>query len=131
MTKMFLIFSHTLTPEQEFDAKHRLKIDKFIILPEELQKTWSNIPPDIELSNEFFEPFTKFLIENKGNMNYALIQGDFGATFFLVDWCFKNGFIPVYATTQRLSKEDIDSDGKVIISKVFKHVRFRKYLKAL
>ncbi|PBD05102.1 CRISPR-associated protein Csx20, partial [Caldicellulosiruptor bescii] len=106
MRKLFLIFNHVLTEEQEKEAKEVLKITQIISLPQHLQDLWSNIPPDKELSSDLFSPITSYLLVNRGEEeNYCLIQGDFGATVYLVSWCFKHGFIPIYATTKRVAQE--------------------------
>lgn len=126
---MFLIFNHTLTKEQEKEARDVLEVEEIISLPQDLQNFWSNIPPDVDLNEEMFEPIVSFLSENKSqNLNYCLIQGDFGATVYLVSWCFKNGFIPIYATTKRTAQEVVKPDGSVELIKVFKHERFRRYI---
>lgn len=120
-----------LTEDQEKEAKDVLKITQIIPLPQHLQELWSNIPPDVDLNSSLFDPITSFLLENKGEgENYCLVQGDFGATVYLVSWCIKHGFVPIYATTRRTSKEVVKPDGSVEIVKVFKHERFRKYILA-
>ncbi|WAM31609.1 CRISPR-associated protein Csx20 [Caldicellulosiruptor naganoensis] len=129
MNRLFLIFNHTLTEEQEKEAREVLGVEEIISLPQDLQNFWSNIPPDVDLNEEMFKPIVSFLSRNKSqNLNYCLIQGDFGATVYLVSWCFKNGFIPIYATTKRTAQEVIKPDGSVELIKIFKHERFRRYI---
>ena len=53
MKKMFLLFSHSLTPSQIEDAKSNLGIEKFVYLPEDLQLLWSDIPSDLESLKEY------------------------------------------------------------------------------
>ncbi|WP_456374209.1 CRISPR-associated protein Csx20 [Methanocaldococcus sp.] len=126
MPKMFLLFSHNLTNDQIKDAKENLKVDKFIYLPKELQNIWSNIPPEIEDITDYLKPIKEFLKNNANDGDYVLIQGDFGATYNMVNYAFENNLIPIYATTKRVVKEVIE-DGKVITIREFKHCRFRKY----
>jgi len=129
LSKLFLIFNHQLSQDQEKEARDVLKVDEIINLPPQLQEFWSNIPPDVELTDEMFENIKAFLRQNKGEgENLCLSQGDFGATVYLVSWCFKNGFVPIYATTKRVAKEVVRPDGTVELLKVFKHERFRKYI---
>ena len=66
--KMFLLFSHSLTDEQKKDAIENLKVTKFISLPEQLQKLWSNIPPEIDSLGEY-------LNDIKSLENYSLTIG--------------------------------------------------------
>ena len=126
LPKMFLLFSHNLTDDQINDARENLKVDKFIYLPKELQNIWSNIPPEIEDITDYLKPIKEFLKNNANDGDYVLIQGDFGATYNMVNYAFENNLIPIYATTKRVVKEVIE-DGKVITIREFKHCRFRKY----
>ncbi|WP_456372838.1 CRISPR-associated protein Csx20 [Methanocaldococcus sp.] len=123
---MFLLFSHNLTNDQIKDAKENLKVNKFIYLPKELQNIWSNIPPEVEDITDYLKPIKEFLKNNANDGDYVLIQGDFGATYNMVNYAFENNLIPIYATTKRVVKEVIE-DGKVITIREFKHCRFRKY----
>ena len=125
MKKMYLLFSHTLTDNQINDAIKNLNIEEFIYLSDELQKKWSNVPPELENITEYARDFENFL-ENAKKGDYILIQGDFGLTCYLVNFSKNRGLIPVYATTKRISK-DMKKDGKIIKVSEFKHVKFRKY----
>ena len=122
--KMYLLFSHKLTNEQIEDAK-KLGVDEFVYLPEDLQKKFSNVPPELESIKKYAKDFEKFL-EKAKNGDYVLIQGDFGLTCHLVNFSKNRGLIPVYATTKRISK-DMKKDGKIIKMSEFKHIKFRKY----
>jgi hypothetical protein len=58
----------------------------------------------------------------------VLIQGDFGVTVSLVNYCLTHRLgIPVYATTQRQSVDTVQPDGSVVTQRVFRHCRFRRY----
>ncbi len=127
MAKLFLLFSHKLTEDQIKDAKESLKADEFIYLPENLQKTWSNVKPSGNLDKKSLYMICEWIEAQGGEGDFVLIQGDFGATFFMVDFCFKKGFEPIYATTKRVSKEIPKSDGTIERKQIFKHVGFRKY----
>jgi hypothetical protein len=126
MPRMFLLFSHKLTEEQIKDAKESLKVNEFIYLPKELQELWSNIPPDIEDIGDYIKPIKDFLKKYAKPKDYVLIQGDFGATYKMVNFAIDNDLIPIYSTTKRIAK-DIYKDDKVKITRTFKHCRFRKY----
>ena len=126
--KMFLFFSHKLTPEQIKDAKENLGVDEFVYLPQELQKKFSNVPPEIDDIKEYSLDFIEFLEKNVSKEDYVLIQGDFGVVYWLVDYCKENNLKAVYATTKRVVKEEV-IDGKVIKISEFKHVKFRFYFK--
>jgi len=123
MKKMFLFFSHKLNSEQEKNAKDTLKTDEFVRLPDELQKSFSNVPPELETLEEYVKPFWRYLKENAKKDDLVLIQGDFGLSFLIVEFCKKEGFIPVYATTKR--EVLVEKDGTKVSK--FRHIRFRRY----
>ncbi len=127
MKQMFLLFSHILTPLQIKDAKESLKVEEFIYLPKELQKIWSSIPSDIEDIKEMLEPIEKFLVKNGKKDDYVLIQGDFGATCYMVSFVKRIGLNAVYSTNKRVAKEIREGDKLIKISE-FEHTRYREYL---
>ena len=129
MPKLLLIFSHRLTDQQVKDAEESLGIMEFICLPGDLQAQWSNINPYGDLPEELFSQLKHWFIENAESGDYALIQGDFGATYITVNMTFKLGLIPVYATTERVSKEIANQNGEIERKQIFKHVCYRKYKK--
>jgi len=128
MKNLILLFSHTLTPEQIADAKSSLGVENFVSLPENLKNSWGNVPPESDLDfAKYLQPITDFLAQETKANDIVLVQGDFGATFFVVQWCKTQGYIPVYATTERIAMEQTQADGSVVMQKVFKHKAFRKY----
>lgn len=129
MPKLFLIFSHILTDQQVKDAEEALGVTDFIYLPEELQVQWSNINPCGDLPKELFDNLKQWLIENDAPGDYVLVQGDFGATYITVNMAFDLGLIPVYATTERTSKEIANQNGEIERKQIFKHVCYREYKK--
>ncbi len=129
MTKMLLVFSHELTQEQIEDAKVALNINEFVPMPSDMQKLWQNIPPSEISIIKYIEPFHRFLKDNADSGDYALIQGDFGAVYLMVNFAFSLGFIPVYATTDRDVVEKRMPDNSVRSERVFKHRIFRRYEK--
>ena len=123
---MILLFSHKLSDEQLLDAKDDYNIENFIYLPTKLQNIWSNIPPDIESVEDILNPIRDFLHQNTKKDDVVLIQGDFGASFIMVNFCKTLELTPIYATTKRLVQEYIE-DGENIKKTIFKHRRFREY----
>jgi len=124
--KMLLIFSHELTTKQKEEAIQRFGVSTFISMPEELRKKWSNVPPALDDLHEYLRDILKWIDLNSGQGDYALIQGDYGATFIIVNYCLPKGIIPVHATTRRIVKEEKEGD-KVVTVKEFEHVIFREY----
>jgi len=125
--KMILLFSHKLTCAQIQEAKHIYNISTFASLPDDLQTTWSNIPDNLEKLSDHLKPVKKWLSEIAKPMDYILIQGEFGAVYFFVNWAFQNKLIPIHATTKRVHKEIELENGKIEVKKIFQHTKFRKY----
>lgn len=125
---MFLLFSHTLTQSQETDAIYNLSVGDFISLPQDLQDLWSNISPQSDDVADYLQPIKLFLSQNAQKKDYVLIQGDFGCTYHMVDFCKQNNFIPLYSTNKRATKE-IRSINENKITKIsnFEHVKYRFY----
>ena len=126
MSKLFLFFSHEITDKQKEDAKNNLGIAEIIKLPDDLQKKWSNVPAELDSLAEYLMPFREWLEKNFEDDDYILVQGEFGAVYFIVQWAKKNDLTPVYSTTERRSKEKVEGD-KVKSVKIFEHKQFREY----
>lgn len=124
MTEAYILFSHTLLQEQERELKNKFFCKKINYLPKNLQILWSNIPEDNDFSNLFFD----FLEENAKTGDYILIQGEWGITYKIVNFCFKKNYIPIYSFSKRISKEIIEQNT-VIKTSYFKHIKFKKYEK--
>ncbi len=127
MKKIALLFSHKLTPAQNKDIKTSLGAKKIYNLPLELQSIWSQVPTDKDLIfNDYLEDIKKFLMDNLNSGDFVLVQGDFGATYHMVNFCKLNGFIPVYSVNKRIAKEFIEN-GIIKKYSEFKHEFFREY----
>lgn len=127
MAKIILLFSHKLTIQQKKYLKNILKIENIINLETDLQYLWSNFPPDVECISEYLDPIKDFLLEKLGKNDYVLVQGDFGATYMIVDFCIKNNLIPIYATTKRVIVNEVHESELVTKKSIFEFERFRKY----
>lgn len=126
MAKLYLIFNHTLTEEQTGDAKASLSCNAVVSPPKDLQDLWSNVPPELESLSDYLQPLKEFFAANIKKGDFVLIQGDFGATYMIVNFVKNLGATPVYATTSRNVVEATEG-GKTIKRSVFKHERYRKY----
>ena len=114
-TNMILIFSHELTTTQIDDARKSLGVRDFIKMPKALLL--------LTLQNRGKKNFIK---TNAKIGDVALVQGDFGATYSIVNFCKKNGIKAIYATTKRTIKESMVGD-KVVKNSIFEHVKFREF----
>jgi len=122
------IMNHPLSPEQKEYAQKELKINNFLFLPDNLKEYFFDISPYEDLDLEKLNLITEYIKSNMKKGDFILIQTEFGVTFYLVDFCLKNSFIPIYATSNRVYKEVINKDGSVNRKHVFKFVNFRKYI---
>lgn len=127
MKKMILIFSHKLTDVQIQSAKDSLEVEEFIYLPEELQSIWSNIPAEIKDISDYIEDIINWIDEIGVKDDLILVQGDFGATYRVVNHSISKGLIPIYSTTKRKAKEIKNSDGTISLTHKVSHVIFREY----
>ncbi len=129
MSTLFLLLNHTLTAQQKADAKVNFSIDTFLALPTNLQKIWSSVSPEGELDIKSLKQISRWLSTHAKKGDYLLIQGEFGATFYMVEFCFSKGFVPLYSTSKREYKEEYFPDGSVKRQHLFKHIQYRPYCK--
>lgn len=121
MRKLLLLFSHKLTEKQLIDVKETLKCDEIIYLPENLKERWQNM--DIE---ENLDEFKKFLENLTSEGDYVLVQGEWGATYQIINYCKAKKLIPIYSSTKREVEERKEGESIIKLSK-FKHRGFVKY----
>ena len=123
MKILFTLMNHTLTSEQEEDARKNLNVDKFINITDAM---WSDIDPSEKSIIKFVEVYKDKLKKQAKAGDVLLVQGDFGATYNMIRFAKNMGLIAVYATTNRIVSEQMEN-GKVVIKREFKHARFREY----
>lgn len=125
--QMALCFSHMLTDEQQRDARERLGVDVFVEMPKTLAAAWEQVSPEPEVPGDTLHRALSFLKQATVSGDYVLVQGEFGLTWAVVEWCRRNERIPVYSTTQRDYRYETATDGSVRNTHTFRHVRFRRY----
>lgn len=128
MKKFIVLMSHDMSEIQKNDAYENLKITKIIEAPPHIKKIWGNIDPISDLNTTKLDEVVSWIKENSNKQDYVLVQGEFGATFYIVDYCFKNNLIPVYATSIRRVEETRQGE-KVITNRVFVHEGYRRYIR--
>jgi len=124
---LFLLFNHQFTSDQEADARASLGVERIKSLPEDLQRIWSDIPPDVEEIVPDLDPIREWLSTKSHPGDYVLIQGDFGATYLMVRFAFEKNLIPIYSTSYREALEEHQPDGSIVLTHHFRHRRFRQY----
>ena len=128
MEKFIVLMSHDMSKEQKLDAQNSLDISNIVEAPKNIKSIWANINPVGNLDQAELSKITNWIEQNSNTDDYILVQGEFGATFYIVDYCFKKGLIPVYATTKRRVTETREGD-KVITNRIFVHEGYRKYIR--
>ena len=102
MKKMFVLINHNLTEEQKDQALRVFGVENIVNITDD---AWSSINPSDE----------------------NILQGDFGATYNMINFAKNIGLKTIYATTKRVVQELI-IDGKSVTKREFKHEKFREYL---
>ncbi len=127
MPNLLAIFNHTVTDNQETDARQSLQAGEIIQPPDSLRRLWAEVPPEAESLSEYLVPLKTWLESRSCPGDYVLIQGEFGATYLLVRYAMSCGLIPVYSTTRREAEEKLLKDGTVQVHHRFRHIRYRLY----
>jgi len=127
--KLFVLMNHALTEEQEKEARQSMGVKEILSPPGAVSKLWATVPPELDLGpHDLLHVFEWLEDAKEGDL--VLVQGEFGATFIVVDWCLDRSLVPVYATSKREVLEERMPDGEVKRVARFKHVRFRRYKRA-
>lgn len=125
---MFLMFNHSLSKDQETDARHIWGTQlQFVGLPTQLKALWAQIPADKKGLFDTLAPFRTWLKSESCPNDVVLIQGDFGAAWLMVQYTLTNNLVPVYSVTARQAGEETAPDGTVKTTHIFKHRMFRVY----
>jgi len=124
---LYLLFNHELTSLQKKEALTSLRVERIQDPPSDIKALWRNIPPDITQIDSYLQPIKDWLGTHSTEGDLALIQGDFGACFLIVNFALERGLIPMYSTTARKAVEEYGEDGSVKITHNFRHRIFRRY----
>lgn len=127
MSAMFLLFNHSITPLQEEDACRSLHVGRIVESPPVVKAIWSQIPADLSTLSTYLDPVRQWLLREAAGGDFILIQGDFGATFLMVEFARQNALVPLYSTTERTAVENHLEDGSVQLEHHFRHIRYRRY----
>ena len=123
--KAFIMINHGLTQSQQNDFDE-MGVTDVVTLNDDLKKIWSQIAPNADRKAVAQTMIDGFLTSaNEGDI--VLVQGEFGATFMIVDYCLQKGLVPMFATTVRRTVEKTLDDGTVEKTAVFDHAGFVKY----
>lgn len=67
---LFLLFNHTMTIDQEEDARVSLGSVNVITMPDDIRKAWARISPDLPQIFSLLEPVCNWLISEASIDNY-------------------------------------------------------------
>lgn len=129
MPRFISVLNHDLTVEQLEEIHQRLGCDDVITLPGDLKEVWSQVPAAGPLNAEGLSGIVTFLRSVSRKGDYLLVQGDFGATWYIVEFGFSLGLVPVYSTSKRRYSEQSVSGGFIAREHLYKHVAFRRYIR--
>lgn len=124
MKKMFVLINHDLTQEQKSQALKVFGVEDIINIADD---AWSNISPSDENILYALNTYKKELMLEAEAGDILLVQGDFGATYNMINFAKNIWIKTIYATTKRIVKE-LAIDGKLVTRREFKHEKFREYL---
>jgi len=124
---LLLLFNHTPTDLQLEDATRALGVSRVESPPEEIRRLWQNVPPELDAIRKYLDPIAAWITSKARAGDYILIQGDFGATWLMVQLAFERGLVPIYSTTARNAFEEVVDYRAVKLTHQFSHVRFRRY----
>lgn len=124
MKKMFVLISHNLTEEQKDQALRVFGVENIVNIADD---AWSNINPSDENILDALSAYKKELMLEAKAGDILLVQGDFGATYNMINFAKNIGLKTIYATTKRVVQELI-TDRKSVTRLEFKHEKFMEYL---
>lgn len=127
--KLFILTNHTATEQQLEDAKRTFGVTEIVDLPADLKALWGSVPPEIDSVAEYVVPVLQWLESLLRLGDVVWVQGEWGATLTVIDWCRARSVRCVYSTTQRIAVERVLPGGGVALTHVFDHVRFRDFFK--
>lgn len=129
MRSVLVLMNHDLLSQQEKELYEIFNVERIVVPGDDLKSVWSQIPTDEKLPIDLLNDFIAWIEHNSLKNDLVLIQGDFGAVFYLVTFCLDHGRIPIYSASVRDYHEEIASDGTVIRHHRYQHRNFRVYSK--
>lgn len=124
--KLFVLTNHSVSEEQRIDARESFGATEIVELPRELKAGFGEVPPEVDSVADFVQPYLIWLESLLVEGDVVWVQGEWGVTASILDWCRVRGVRCVYATTRREAKEVATESGVQLVH-LFKHVRFRNF----
>ena len=128
MRKALCLLNHKLTKVQLFELENTFGISEVVYPNYAIQGAWADIPTTPTLTKDNLKPFVEWMLKNAQRDDIVILQGEFGASFYLIECAFENDLIPIHSVTKRIAKEG-SHDETIVRTYVFTHICFRKYIK--
>ena len=126
--KVFVLLNHELSELQLKELRQQLQIKSVVCADDDVIALWKQVPSNGELPLDTLKSKVIGWFEQRAEEgDYVLVQGEFGASFYIVDYCFQKGLVPIYGTSRREYTERKNNNGGVVRQHVYRHVCFRKY----
>jgi len=129
MKNAFIILNHSLTRLQEEELRSKFGVERIVEMPQDLKRVWSDFSAWTNLTDSRVSDIVEWLDDQARTADLVVVQGEWGATFYVVDFCFYKDLIPLYASSERLYEQENLSGQRVRRTHIFKHVKFKKYLR--
>lgn len=127
MFNLYTLLNHQLTTEQHNNIISFFNSEAVITSPPAVVSDyWCNVNPNGSLSDTGISTVFDWL-KTISKDSAIIVQGEYGATYMVVDWCIKNGIAVYYITTNRNADEQTNTDGSSTITRIFRHAGLRKY----
>jgi hypothetical protein len=129
MADAYLLLNHEITKAQRLELTEGWGAQRVQHLDQEIGRHWSAVSPYGELDLEFLKGVCRTIEGKARKGDMIVVQGEYGATFFVVNFCLQHNFVPLYATSLRNYEERQNADGSVERFHRFRHIRFRRYMR--
>ncbi len=107
MATLYLLFNHQLTEAQKENAHKVLGVVDIVDLKPWTGDLWSAIPTGEVFPQKEVDQIIQTLTEKTHPGDFLLVLGEWGAVYYIVDWCFHTGRIPCHTTTSRKVLEEV------------------------
>lgn len=127
MRKALNITNYDLTQDQMVDLRATLGVQEedILQLSDDLKQKFSNVK--IETYQRHLEEIINYAKRNLVSGDVAIVQGQMGYTYRIVQELKLYGVMCVFSFTDRVSTEKQNDDGTVEKTSVFKHIQFIEY----
>lgn len=121
-----ILLNHELTELQNRELRQTWGVENLLLPNDTSANLWKSVPAGYTIPQTLIKTLLEWLTAITKEQDIVVVQGEFGLTYYIVNWCFEHHRVPLYATSQRKMTETIRGD-KVLSRREFVHVSFRRY----